>query len=193
VADFLMHLFEDRESSISTIRGYRTAIAKVLSYATGTDISHADILSDLISSFEHKRPRRCNPFPKWDLKLVLASLLKPPYEPLGTADRKALTLKTCFLLFLTSGSRCGEIHALDIKHIVQREKWKFVTLAPHPSSSRSTGSRNFEGFQIEALKHRLGSGLEQEALLCPVRALKYYLDRTKPLRGDNTQLFVSMV
>jgi integrase len=198
VADFLMHLFEERKTSISTIKGYRTAISKVLFYTSGADVSHSDILSDLISSFEHKRPQRCTPFPKWDLKLVLDSLSKPPYEPLATADRKALTLKTCFLLFLASGSRCSEIHALDIKHIVQKEKWKVVTLSPHPkflpkNFNYTTGGRNFEGFQIEALKHRLGPGLEQEASLCPVRALRFYLDRTKPLRGDNTQLFISMV
>ena len=198
VADFLLYLFEDRQSSLSTIKGYRTAIAKVLSHTTGVDISHDGVLSDLISAFEHQRPQRIASFPKWDLKIVLDSLTRSPYEPLHTADRKALTLKTCFLLFLASGSRCGEIHALDIRHIVQREHWKFVSLAPHPNFlpknfNYSTGGRNFEGFQIESLKHRLGPGLEEEALLCPVRALRFYLDKTKPLRGDNSQLFISMV
>ena len=44
------------------------------------------------------------------------------------------------------------------------------------------------------LVRELGSlvGREEEALLCPVRALKAYLERTKPLVGNNmSRLFVS--
>ena len=48
--------------------------------------------------------------------------------------------------------------------------------------------------QRNFLIEELGSlvGQEEEALLCPVRALKVYLDRTKPLVGNNmNRLFVS--
>ena len=34
--------------------------------------------------------------------------------------------------------------------------------------------------------------MQEEYHLCPVRALRYYLDRTKQLRGDTTQLFISL-
>ncbi len=36
-------------------------------------------------------------------------------------------------------------------------------------------------FTIETMKHILGPGLEEEALLCPVRVLRWYLDKTKDL------------
>jgi hypothetical protein len=71
-----------------------------------------------------------------------------------------------------------------------------VNLKPNPvflckEFDYSTGKRNFEGFNIEGMKHRLGPGLEEDALLCPVRALRWYLDRTKHLRGNKTRLFIS--
>jgi len=197
VADFLVHLSVDRNASLSTIKGYRTAIAKVLFYSQQIDLSHAQVLSDLISALEHEKPKALKTFPKWDLPLVLTSLTKPPYEPLASADLKHLTYKTVFLLWLASGARRSEIHALDIKNITQMDNWKIVKLAPNPqflakNYNYSTGKRNFEGFLIEALKHRLGPGLEEDGTLCPVRALRYYLDRTKDQRGGSTQLFISI-
>ena len=47
--------------------------------------------------------------------------------------------------------------------------------------------------ELESLKHRLGPGLEEDYKLCPVRTLRYYLERTKGLREKgNSQLFVSL-
>ena len=44
--------------------------------------------------------------PKWNLTLVLASLLGKPYEPLEEADLKLLTHKYVFLLMVAS-MKCG--------------------------------------------------------------------------------------
>ena len=197
VADFLLHLQTDKNSSISTIKGYRTAIAKVLLYTSGTDLSSSSVLSDLIKALEHKRPQLRNRFPKWDLTLVLNSLMEAPFEPLGQSSLKHLTQKTVFLLWLASGARRSEIHALDIHCITQLNNWQKVRLAPNPNFlaknfNYSTGQRNFEGFTIESLKDKLGPGLEKDYSLCPVRALRYYLDRSKPLRGESSQLFISI-
>ena len=45
---------------------------------------------------------------------------------------------------------------------------------------------------ILALKPHLDSSLTQDRSLCPVRALKYYLDRTKDLRKNKNLLFVAI-
>ena len=50
--------------------------------------------------------------PPWNLEVVLSALKKPPYEPIESADIRALTLKTVFLVALTSARRVSEIHAL---------------------------------------------------------------------------------
>ena len=52
--------------------------------------------------------------PPWDLYLVLEALKHPPFEPLGNVDQKWLTLKTAFLLAITSARRIGELHALSV-------------------------------------------------------------------------------
>jgi len=199
VADFLQHLFKDKHLKPSTIKGYRSALGKVLIYCSNTDITNSSVLSDLIGSFEHEQPLENSSFPKWNLRLVLESLTKKPYEPLHEATLKFLTFKTVFLITLASGARMSEIHALDISNIIHEGNWKVVTLSPNPKFKAknydySSGRRNFVGFKLESLKHRLGPGLEEENYLCPVRALRFYLDRTKDLRGKGqTQLFVSIV
>ena len=197
VADFLLHLFSSKSASLSTIKGYRTAVSRVLLYSQNTDLTSSRVIADLISALAHDRPRHLKTFPKWDLTMVLTSLNKPPYEPLQAADLKALTFKTVFLVWLASGARRGEVHALDTKMISQLHNWKIVKLAPNPTFlaknfNYSKGSNNFEGFTLESLKHRVGPDMTDEYHLCPVRALRYYLDRTKPLRGDTTQLFISL-
>ena len=77
----------------------------------------------LITSFYMDRPVETNLVLHWDLTVVLNALTKSPFEPRDTAsvDLKFLTFTTVFLLFLASGARRGEIHALDLErcHITQ--------------------------------------------------------------------------
>ncbi len=114
VADFFLYLFNDKGLKMSTIKGYRAAISKVLKYQ-GTDISNDDEISLLFRSLDIKRPTTMSTVPKWDLALALRHLTGPPYEPMHLASPKALTQKTVFLLGLASAKRIGELHALT-KH-----------------------------------------------------------------------------
>ena len=52
--------------------------------------------------------------PSWDLDVVLGALNSPPFEPLGGADLKWLSIKTAFLLAVTSARRVSELHALSV-------------------------------------------------------------------------------
>ena len=44
---------------------------------------------------------------------------------------------------------------------------------------------------IPALDHHLSNGMAEDRLLCPVRALRYYLERSMPWRENKRLLFVS--
>jgi hypothetical protein len=128
---------------------------------------------------------------------VLRSLQEAPYEPIASADLKYLTFKTLFLIWLAAGARRGEIHALDTKKVLQYENWQKVTIGPNPkflpkNHKYQSGRKRFQGFTIEGLKHRVGPDLQKDYSLCPVRALRFYLDRTKDVRKDTTQLFISL-
>ena len=59
-------------------------------------------------------PPRPPSVPIWDLYLVLEALKAFPFEPLDSVDLKYLSLKTVFLIALSSVKRVGDLHALSV-------------------------------------------------------------------------------
>ena len=116
IADFLLHLFQDRKLQPGTIDGYRSAIADKLGNST-INVSKDENLTRLLDSFHRDRPKGRRGIPSWNLSLVLHQLTKAPFEPLNEASLKHLTFKTVFLLALGSGKRRSEIHAWLHKNI----------------------------------------------------------------------------
>ena len=194
VADFLMYLFEDKKLQPSTIDGYRSAIADKLGDTT-VNISKDDNLTRLLESFHRDRPKGRRGIPSWYLSLVLHQLTKAPFEPLKEASLKHLTFKTVFLLALGSGKR-SEIHAWQHKNIRHQSDWSKVSLFPSPSflsknQLAKEGPGSVAPVVIPALAPTLDRSLKSDRSLCPVRALRYYLDRTSDIRQDKQLVFVS--
>ena len=102
IADFLLHLFQDKKLQPGTIDGYRSAIADKLGSST-INVSKDENLTRLLDSFHRDRPKGRRGIPSWNLSLVLHQLRKAPFEPLKEASLKHLTFKTVFLLALGSG------------------------------------------------------------------------------------------
>ena len=195
VADFLMHLFQDRKLQPSTIDGYRTAIADMV----GDDrwhISKNENLTRLLDSFHRDKPKERRGVPSWNLSLVLHQLTKAPFEPMRKASLKHLTFKSVFLLALGSGKRRIEIHARLYRNIQHQENWTKVSLYPSPSflsknQLAKEGPSCAAPVVVPALAPTLDKSLQQDRSLCPVRALRYCLDRTKDLREGKDLVFVS--
>ena len=195
VADFLMYLFEDKKLQPSTIDGYRSAIADKLGPTT-VNISKDDNLTCLLESFHRDRPKGRRGIPSWNLSLVLHQLTKAPFEPLREASLKHLTFKTVFLLALGSGKRRSEIHAWQHKNIRHQSDWSKVSLFPSPSflsknQLAKEGPESVAPVVIPALAPTLDKSLKSDRSMCPVRALRYYLDRTSDLRQRKELVFVS--
>ena len=195
VADFLMYLFEDKKLQPSTIDGYRSAIADKLG-STTINISKDDNLTRLLESFHRDRPKGRRGIPSWNLSLVLHQLTKVPFEPLREASLKHLTFKTVFLLALGTGKRRSEIHAWQHKNIRHQSDWSKVSLFPSPSflsknQLAKEGPESVAPVVIPALAPTLDKSLKSDRSLCPVRALRYYLDRTSDLRQHKELVFVS--
>ena len=195
VADFLMYLFEDRKLQPSTIDGYRSAIADKLGNTT-VNISKDENLNRLLESFHRDRPKGRRGIPSWNLSLVLHQLTKAPFEPLREASLKHLTFKTVFLLALGSGKIRSEIHAWQHKNIRHQSDWSKVSLFPSPSflsknQLAKEGPESVAPVVIPALASTLDKSLKSDRSLCPVRALRYYLDRTSDLRQHKELVFVS--
>ena len=151
----------------------------------------------MIASMELQRPRVTPLLPQWDLGIVLEALSEPPYEPLREASFKHLTLKTVFLLAMTSAGRHSELQALrfDQNYIQFKPKWAGVTLYFSPEFMRKNKKPNQvnDPWYIPAV---LTGKSEFGAPNCPVRALRYYhrhltehpeleKDRRRPSIKDN--------
>ena len=150
----------------------------------------------LQNSFTRDRPKPNRSILTWDLSLVLG-LTKAPFEPLSEVPLKWLTYKTVFLLALASGKRRSEIHAWTHSYVSSRRNWSEVTVSPSPAflaknQLASDGPDSIKPVVIPALTTMLDSALVEYKALCPVRALKVYLDKTKSMRKGKALLFVSL-
>ena len=160
------------------------------------NISKDENLTRLLDSFHRDRPKGRRGIPSWNLSLVLHQLTKAPFEPLKEASLKHLTFKTVFLLALGSGKRRSEIHAWQNKNIRHQSDWSKVSLYPSPSflsknQLAKEGPESVAPVVIPALAPTLDRSLKSDRSLCPVRALRYYLDRTSDLRQNKELVFVS--
>ncbi len=54
------------------------------------------------------------PCASWDLAVMLKALCRPPFEPIEEISDRNLTLKTIFLLAISSLKRVGALQALSV-------------------------------------------------------------------------------
>ena len=194
VSDFFMYLYQDLNRHPSTIDGYRMAIVETLGPA-GRHFSQNSDLHRLLSSFHRDRPKSSRNFTKWNLSVVLNELTKAPFEPMKDTDLKYLTLKTAFLLALASGKHRSEIHAWVTNKVPNLGQWEMVSLflsSDFIAKNRLAreDSQSVSPVTIPALTAIVDRQFKEDRTLCPVRALRYYLDRTKDLRGSRSLLFI---
>ena len=127
---------------------------------------------------------------------MLQQLTKDPFELLKEASLKHWTFKTVFRLALGSGKRNSEIHAWLHKNIRHQSDWSKESLYPSPSFL-SKNQLAIEGpdsvalVVILALAPTLDKSLKGDRSLCPVRVLRYYLDRTSDLSQNKELVFVT--
>ena len=102
-------------------------------------------------------------------------------------DLKHVSLKTAFLLALASGKCHSEIHAWAANKVSNLSQWEKVALFPSNFIAKNKlareGSQSVSLVAIPALATIVDKQFIEDRTLCPVRALRYYLDRTKDLGG----------
>jgi hypothetical protein len=173
LADFFIYLFNVRKLAPITIKGYRSAIARVYRLCGLRNPSQDPHLSNLVNNFSLERPRNIQLFSKWSIDVVLMYISKTPFEPLDSATLENLTLKTVFLVTLALAGRVSEIHALSARKDCRRfNQDESVSLLSFPGflAKNALPERGNQQYVLRPLP---------ESLLCPVRALKVYLKRTE--------------
>ncbi len=194
VLRFLQSLLDENRAA-STLRVYVAAISAHHVRMDGQPLGSHALVTQFLRGAQRLRPPQSIRVPSWDLSLVLKSLTLPPFEPLEHSDLKWLSLKTAFLLAITSAKRVSELHALSVNTTCMR--WNaddsVVTLWPNPAFLPKRLSALFRNQAIELAVFnppRLDTqGGSECRLLCPVRALRGYLRATKDFRQSD-QLFL---
>ena len=181
---------------MKTVKGYRSAIAVTLQ-ALGTWGPDWDApVGALLANMAIERPFCAHRTPKWDLSVVLKFLMGFPFEPLGRAELKWLTIKTVFLVALATAQRRSELHALALKEVKfhSRSQGHGVSLGFVPGFLAKTQSPSASARRVEipALTNIVDRDLPDRTL-CPVRALRFYVDKTQDpsFRRGRERLFVS--
>ena len=189
VADFLYWLRFTRGLSVSSLRGYRAVLSAVFRFYLPS-LSSDLVIRDLLRSFRLSSGERVLRPPAWDLSQVLHYLILPVFEPLSQAPFRALTLKTLFLLALATAKRVGELQALSsIVTFVGGDAC--LSYIPQFVAKSESLTRSIpRSFLVKSLAD-FAAGLDDDLLLCPVRAFRFYLHRTRSLSPLRHRLFVS--
>ena len=190
---YLAFLFEKKKLSASSVKGHRSAISTTLTQLGGPNFSANPLLKDVSQAVSRKQARSPKHFPPWDLYLVLRSLRSAPYEPLRYCPLDLLSYKTVFLVSLASGRRCSEVHSLQYEGwAVEPDKSLSFKFIPEFVAKNQPLGLPSPPICIKALTPLLCSD-DEDRTLCPVRALKIYIERTKFLRSPlKRRLFVSI-
>ena len=121
-------------------------------------------------------------------------MCKAPFEPLDKASLFYLSVKTVFLVTLATARRVSEVHALskDSDHLkfsnldgslILRTQVGFLAKNQLPS-------RAPDSIIIPRLSNFCCKSDNLNRMLCPVRAVKIYLNKTKSLRKHRKRLFI---
>ncbi|XP_068133643.1 uncharacterized protein [Hyperolius riggenbachi] len=124
--NWCMENSRNREESYSALEFLQSGLKKGLSASTlkvqtaalsvflQRKLSEDEFFIRFFRAVNRIRPVIRSQVPPWDLNLVLQALMDEPFEPLEEISEKLLTLKTAFLLAISSARRVGEIQALSI-------------------------------------------------------------------------------
>ena len=198
-----MHLFRD-DLLPSTIISHRTSVASVLRHWVYNPTADPHIKL-LVRAFRLERPVQRRIMPKWDLHLVLLSLMRPPFTSQSEDDGESSddviplkwrTLKCLFLFALASARRRSYLHALSIalgRCVFARgntQRQLVVSLLPEPGflAKNQLPTQVPEWITVPGIAHL--NPTEPERMLCPVRQLKLYIRDSERIRGGRQRMFI---
>ena len=185
LCSFFVFLF-DEGRQVSTIKNYRSAIAAIHpGFSDGSTVSSNETISALLKGMFNQRPPRQRLAPSWSINDVLSALSREPYEPIHNAPLDALTKKTVFLVAAASARRRSELHALSIEPGFIRFSPNGVHLLPNPNFLAKNQTVSFSPTPMFLPTISSISSIREDRFVCPVRALKWYLEKTKTLRTSN--------
>ena len=207
ISDYLLDLAKSHSVVPTTLDCIKSCIVLTIKACIDVDYSNDYALSAILSKYHRECPADVFRVPDWNLVLVLEMLCKAPFEPLYTCSIKHLTYKCVFLVAMATSCRISELHAIDFRKVTHDRHWQQVFLEPKldflAKNQSSRAVKQSRTFVLKALVkhinqvHFTPGSLDEtlynkNKLLCPVRALKWYMSRTKFRRHNKKALFISL-
>ncbi|XP_051756294.1 uncharacterized protein LOC127516053 [Ctenopharyngodon idella] len=193
VLRFLQEKFSEGLSP-STLKVYVAAISAYHAPLEGdSSVGRDPLVTRFLRGTLRLRPPVRTRVPAWDLAVVLQGLAEAPFEPLEEVPEKFLTLKTIFLLAITSLKRTGDLQALSVapSYLEFAPGMVKAFLHARPGYVPKVPTNVPGPIVLQAFYPPPFGNSDQEKLnlLCPVRALDAYVHRAALWRKSD-QLFV---
>ena len=193
VIEFLQWRFDKSKAAVNTLKVYCAALTVCLGKFEGYTVSSHPFVSAWLKGAYNIKPPVHPAVPRWSLPLVLHSFMEAPYEPMEKASLSVWTRKTIFLVAISSGARCSELQALDVREEMSVIRNRSASLRTNPGFTPKHASEvNINRkIHLKAFYHNFKNRVERNwNTLCPIRALKHYIALTKRVRGDCFYLFM---
>ncbi len=98
----------------STLKVYVVAVSAYHTSLGGQSVGRNPLVTRFLHGALRLRPPVRSRISPWDLAVVLDALCRPPFEPIEEISNRHLTLKTVFLLAVSSLKRVGDLQALSV-------------------------------------------------------------------------------
>ena len=192
IIQFLQELF-DQGLAASTLRGYVAALSPVIGHFDDKPLAHHPLVCKFLQGTLMLRPPSTKTVPRWELPVVLTALMEKDFEPPDKCSLRMWTWKTVFLLAVTSFARCSELQALDIRpqYTVFRDGSASLSVNKFFLPKTYKPGQKVKTISLKSFcRHPKNREEKGWRLVCPVRALRLYKEKTSSIRKDN-QLFIS--
>lgn len=174
VIDFLTDEFQAGRQ-YSTLNSYRSALSSTLPPLEGFAIGQHPLVVKLLQGMFNSRPPQPRYTSIWQVRDVLDHI-KGHLHDNGSLPLRDLTRKLVTLLALATASRASDLHLLDIRFMTFYENRVEFTLAGLTKTRRSGPPK------VSSIRT-----FPSDPGLCPVKALREYLNKTSSLRHPNPQ------
>ena len=178
IIEFLTQLFNSGigYSAISTAK---SALSATISLPNCSSLGEHPLIRRFMRGIFNLRPSLPKYTHIWDVHQVFSHL--KTYEKVDKISLKYLTLKTVTLLALLTAQRCQTLHKLDLSTLQVLPSMIRISITTPLKTTRP--GRHLGPIELRAYP--------DNPSLCIVEHLTTYIDRTKPLRGLHTELFLS--
>jgi hypothetical protein len=164
-------------------------LSVVLPCIDGHKVGQHPYIIQMLKGVFNSRPPQVKLVPEWDLFQVLNALQKKPFEPLHKASLKIITLKTVFMIAITSFRRCSDLQSFRLGQDNVNIQSKGITFIRHGLAKQDRQSHRKATVFIPAFP--------ENKKLDPRRCMYYYLKATEKFRKapdgvDETKVFLGL-